>query len=454
MSILDVFQIKKIKAELEQTRQERDTLKSIIAETEKLSLFEITQAITDLEQKRDEAIRVLGEEQTRADRESQKIQASLAQQRKSLDQQIADLNRQIADKKKDLIIFDEEILLQSFGFYKPQYNLQNSDLYKTRLGQIQERQATMVKLGKAAVCSRAWAVNNNEKEGAKMVKDYTKLILRSFNNECDASISNVKASNLESTEKKIRKAFETLNKLTEKMSLAIVSEYLNLKLEELYLVYEYQLKKQEEREEQKRLREQMREEARLLKEIEEMKLKVEKEERHFDKALLAIQERISNAQSEAELSILQEEKAKIESHLIELDKVKQDVRNREQNTRAGYVYVISNMGAFGENIYKIGVTRRLDPQERVDELGDASVPFNFDVHAMIFSNDAPALENALHKAFDRHRVNMINGRREFFHVSLQEIEEVVRKNFSKPVEFAHFADATEYRQSILLRNTN
>ena len=119
--------------------------------------------------------------------------------------------------------------------------------------------------------------------------------------------------------------------------------------------------------------------------------------------------------------------------------------------RAGYVYIISNIGAFGENVYKIGMTRRLDPQDRVDELGDASVPFNFDVHAMIFSDDAPALENALHKAFESRKLNMVNQRREFFNVTLDEIKEVVRKNFDKTVEFVDTPNAEQYRVSLKMK---
>jgi hypothetical protein len=137
--------------------------------------------------------------------------------------------------------------------------------------------------------------------------------------------------------------------------------------------------------------------------------------------------------------------------LAEIEQNKQDILNREQNTRAGYVYIISNVGSFGENVYKIGVTRRLDPQDRIDELGDASVPFKFDIHATIFSDDAPALEDALHQAFEHRRLNAINRRREFFNVTLKEIEEVVKTNFNKPVEFIELADAVEYRESLALK---
>ena len=195
----------------------------------------------------------------------------------------------------------------------------------------------------------------------------------------------------------------------------------------------------------------MREEAKLLKEIEEMKLKLGKEETHFAKALVSIDAQLLKASSDAEREMLETEKANLHLKLAEIEQNKQDLLNREQNTRAGYVYIISNVGSFGEHVYKIGVTRRLDPQERIDELGDASVPFRFDIHATIFSDDAPALEYALHKAFEHRRLNIINRRREFFNVTLKEIEEVVKTNFNKPVEFIELADAIEYRESLALQ---
>lgn len=145
-----------------------------------------------------------------------------------------------------------------------------------------------------------------------------------------------------------------------------------------------------------------------------------------------------------------EKKEEIENQLSNLQQALDDVDYREANQKAGYVYVISNIGAFGENVYKIGMTRRLDPMERVDELGDASVPFNFDVHAMIFSEDAPKLEAALHKAFEDRKLNMVNTRREFFRVTLDEIEAVVKANYDKTVEFIKIPPAEQYRQSLAL----
>ena len=133
-----------------------------------------------------------------------------------------------------------------------------------------------------------------------------------------------------------------------------------------------------------------------------------------------------------------------------MDKALQDLDYREAN-RAGYVYIISNIGAFGENIYKIGMTRKLEPEERIAGLSGASVPFRFDIHAMIFSNDAPKLEAALHNAFADRKMNLVNGRKEFFMVTLEEIKKVVQENHDKTVEFLNVAEAQQYRESEMMR---
>lgn len=211
---------------------------------------------------------------------------------------------------------------------------------------------------------------------------------------------------------------------------------------------EYQVKKQEEKEKIRAIKAQEREAAKLQREIAEQRKKAEKEENHYERALSDVTKQLLNSPEDPDLlnkkQVLEDTLAKIEKSLEELD-------YREANQRAGYVYIISNIGAFGENIYKIGMTRRLDPQERVDELGDASVPFKFDVHAMIFSDDAPALEAALHRAFEDKKVNMVNTRREFFNVTLDEIKTVVKNNFDKTVEFVDVADAEQYRISLRMK---
>ncbi len=233
------------------------------------------------------------------------------------------------------------------------------------------------------------------------------------------------------------------------MGVSISQRYFNLKIDELYLAFEYAQKKQEEKEAQKEARERMREAAKLAKEIEEARKKLEKEQRHYQNALKAVDDQLKNA-SEADRPAIEEKRKELVSQLEKIDKEFKDVDYREANQRAGYVYVISNIGAFGENVYKIGMTRRLNPMDRVDELGDASVPFNFDVHAMIFSDDAPRLEAALHNAFADRKLNFVNQRREFFRVSLDEIKKVVKENYDQSVEFIDLAPAEQYRESLVL----
>lgn len=388
----------------------------------------------------------------------QKMVASLKEEKKELGETItrmngavAALDKEISDKKELIITLDDEILFQEFGLYKPRYEFANSTEYKVKLNSVRELQKEMIKAGTAVTGTTDWTVNNSAAQGKKMVKDMQKLFLRAFNSDCDEAISKVKYNNFDASLKKITASRDAISKLGTIMSLSISMKYYNLKVEELALAFEYQQKKQEEKEEQKMLREQMREEAKLQREIEEARKTVEKEKRHYSNALDRAERAYAAAKNDVDKEIWKEKLDELQAHLIEIEKNLADIDYREANKRAGYVYIISNIGSFGEDVYKIGMTRRLDPQDRVDELGDASVPFNFDVHAMIFSDDAPRLEAALHNEFADRKINMVNHRREFFHVTLDEIEAAVKKNFDKSVEFTKFADADQYRQSLKMK---
>jgi len=276
------------------------------------------------------------------------------------------------------------------------------------------------------------------------------MTLRSFNNECDVSISKVKFNNIVAVEKRILKASEALNKMNVQNKISLSSKYVDLKLEELFLAYEYAGKLEKEKEEQRQIKEQMREEEKARREIVKLKDKVEKEEKHFVQALEKLELQKKDA-SETKMNELELKIIELKNKLKDVQEQKEDVLNRERNTRAGYVYVISNIGSFGEDIYKIGMTRRLEPMDRVRELGDASVPFRFDVHAMIFSEDAPTLESILHKTFDEKRLNMVNIRKEYFAVNLDDIQKVIEENHDKTVEFTITAIAEEYRETKALR---
>lgn len=368
----------------------------------------------------------------------------LEAKKEKLEKTVDKLSASIEAMKKEAIFFEDAITYQDFGLYTPRYNFVSSDLYKTALDRIRANQKEMIKSDTAIFGSKTWTVDGSKSKGNKMIKDMKKLFLRAFNSDCEDVITRVKYNNYEMSLKKIRQSAESIQKLGIMMSLYIAPNYINSKIEELTLAFEYQQKKQEEKDAQKAARAEMREAAKLQKEIEAQRKKIEKEQTHYQTAYEKLLKQLESSPDDADLI---QKKAELETQLQDIDKAMKDIDYREANQRAGYVYIISNIGAFGENVYKIGMTRRLDSQDRIDELGDASVPFNFDVHAMIFSDDAPALETALHKAFEDRKLNMVNTRREFFNVTLDEIKEVVKKNFDKTVEFIDVPDAEQYRIS-------
>ncbi len=380
-----------------------------------------------------------------------KLQKNIDDLQNQLLEKQSDLQKvssEIESKKSQLIILDEEILVQEFGLYKPTFNFASSLGYKEELAKIRSLQKDLIKSKNAVSGNMNWQVNGSTSKGRKMVSDTQKLLLRAFNNECDDIVSKVKYTNFDASLDRIYKSAEAISKLGSIMNISITSRYINAKVKELCLAFEYQQKKQTEKEELKAARAEQREQAKVQKEIEEQRKKMEKEQTHYQTAYENLSAQLSLHPDNTDLLAKKEE---LESKLSDIDKALTDIDYRQANMKAGYVYIISNIGAFGENIYKIGMTRRLDPQERIDELGDASVPFKFDVHAMIFSDNAPALETALHHAFENRKLNMVNQRREFFNVTLDEIKEVVRKNFDKTVEFIDTPDAEQYRISQKLK---
>ena len=370
--------------------------------------------------------------------------AELEAKKERLEKEIDKRTSKIDTLKKEAIFFEDAITFQEFGLYTPRYNFVTSEEYKKELDNIRDAQKKLIKSDKAIIGATTWTVNGSKSKGNKMIADMKKLFLRAFNSDCEDVISKVKYNNFDMSLKKIHQSANSIERLGKSMSLKITPKYIDWKEEELTLAFEYQQKKQEEKEAQKAARAEMREAARLQKEIEAQRKKIEKEQTHYQTAYEKLLKQLEENPDNADLLT---KKSELENQLNDIDKAIKDIDYREANQRAGYVYIISNIGAFGENVYKIGMTRRLDPQDRVDELGDASVPFNFDVHAMIFSDDAPALEAALHKAFEDRKLNMVNTRREFFNVTLDEIKEVVKKNFDKTVEFIDVPDAEQFRVS-------
>lgn len=372
---------------------------------------------------------------------------SKAQKLKSSYEELSKRHNILSKDVKDL---DDESILMEYGLYKPKYNLENSQEYKSRLEGIRAKQKEMIKSNKAMHCSTNWQIGGNKRAGEAMTKKIHKIALNAFNVECDNLILKVKYNNVDAIEERIYKLSDRIEKSLDKWGSNVVQGFISLKIEELHLVHEYQEKLYEEKEEQRLIKEQMREEEKARKEFEKAQRDAEKEEKQYQVALDKARKEADKASAE-EKSKLEEQIKELEAKLTDAHSSKERALSMAQQTKRGHVYVISNIGSFGENVYKIGMTRRLEPMDRVKELGDASVPFTFDVHAMIFSENAPELEGELHKFFDSRRRNKVNLRKEFFDVSLDEIESFCKEKKIE-IEFTKKAEAKEYWETQALKD--
>jgi hypothetical protein len=352
--------------------------------------------------------------------------------------------------RKEVSLFENKLDLIEFGVYEPIYDFEKSDEYRVEQNKVIELQKEMISSERAAICRTNWTIDGSEAKGRASTKRYIKLTLRAFNGECESLISKVKWNNVNQMQERIKKSFETINKISESQTVSIQSEYLELKLQELNLEYEYQLKRQKEKEELRAAQEAMREEEKARREFEQAQKEAEKEEANYEKALEKARKEIEQATGEKHEK-LQAQIEKLEQELKEAKEKKERAISMAQQTKRGHVYIISNIGSFGENVYKIGMTRRLEPEDRIKELGDASVPFQFDIHAMIYSEEAPTLENELHKAFTNKKVNMLNYRKEFFNVTIDEIEQKVKES-GIDAEFSKLPEAMEYRETLAILN--
>lgn len=351
---------------------------------------------------------------------------------------------------KEISVVEEDLEFHSYGIYRPHFDFETSERFKQKIKENRDAQKDLIKSDKAIVCRTEWQVGGDKKEGRKMTDRYMKLMLRAFNNECDSAVLKVKWNNVKKMEERIKKSFETVNKLGESHHIGITGEYSLQKLKELWLTHEYQEKLYEEKEEQKRIKAEIREEEKAQRELEKAKEEADKEEKQFERALEKAKEEMAEAHGE-KASELEAQIELLQKQLQEAHEKKERAISQAQMTKSGHVYVVSNIGSFGKDVFKIGMTRRLEPLDRVKELGDASVPFEFDVHAMIYSDDAPTLENELHKTFGQRRVNLVNERKEFFSISLKDIELKV-KELHGDIEFTRLAEAREYHETMAIRN--
>ena len=387
----------------------------------------------------------------------QELAASVAEKQdrlRKIEEKIASVQDAETEADKHIHAIQAKVDLYSriddfvdYGMYEmPDYLYETSERFALEIKQIREQQKAMIQ-AKQVIITQGTPEDFGESPLIRRVmQEQIKLMVRSFNIECDLLIAKVNPGNLQRTLERIDAVATGLEKSGADLRYGFNTEYVNLKYQECRLQYQFALKKKEEQDEQRAIREQMREEERARREYEKAIEDASREEATYERLLEKARKALETVKAEekqaAELRIQQ-----LEEELAEARAKAQRAISMAQQTKKGYVYVISNIGSFGENVYKIGLTRRLDPRERVRELGDASVPFSFDIHAFIASEDAPALETALHKAFDHQRVNAVNLRKEFFRVSLGDIRKKVEELTGKKSDFVMTILAEEYYQT-------
>ncbi|MCK1430678.1 DUF4041 domain-containing protein [Bradyrhizobium sp. 87] len=348
---------------------------------------------------------------------------------------------ELAETRRAIVETREIALLQEVGVYEYNHPLTDAVAYQAALNRLQDAIKSAVKKdGGAILAITNWQVNGSASEGEKMVREASKLMLRAFNAEADNLVRTLKPYKVDSAIDRLSKVEETIRKLGKTMQLQVSPAYFQLRVDELRLTADFLQKQSEEKEEERQQRERMREERKAQQEIERERAKLEKEKLHYENAFQALEAKGD-----------QDAMQRLRAQIAEVNNAIESVEARAANTKAGYVYVISNIGSFGEEMVKVGMTRRLDPMERVRELSDASVPFNFDVHALFFSNDAVGIETAMHERLGGSRVNAVNRRREFFRARPSAVKALLCELAGELLEFREAADAIEYRQTLNLR---
>jgi hypothetical protein len=346
------------------------------------------------------------------------------------------LEQQIVTLRSEVIDLESVVNLQDLGLYDYENPAQSSAELSGHLEAVRLAIKQTVINKTATTAAPKFLFNNSEAQGRKFVASMTAILLRAYNAEAENCVKTMRAGNLETAKSRLSKAAEQIAKQGAMIQLAINPGYHKLRVQELETTARYlqqlQTEKEAERDERARLRDQAKAESELRAE----RARLDKERAQYASTLEALQ-------AKGDLVGV----ARMQERLADVDKAIENVDYRVANIRAGYVYVISNKGAFGSRMVKIGMTRRLEPMDRVNELGDASVPFRFDVHALFFADDAVAIESMLHQTFSEVRVNRVNNRREFFYVTPQEVLEALKQHNVEVVSFDLDAESDEYRVS-------
>ncbi len=445
-------QLELVQEEIKTKKNEIKEKESIIVEKSNYILTKESQIKNkeiELEQKKKEVIKI--ESRIHDLEELESLTLKIDKQKK----EELRYQNQLIELEKKLKRFEEQYenaleegpeIPSAYGLYEPKYNLTNSTLYKERLEAVRDGQKEAIKNKQALVVNGNWTVDGSKREGNKLVNRVRKMALRAFNGECEAIIASVKYYSKYSARKdRILKSYESINEMVSILNMGISNYYLTLKYQELDLVFDYEVKLRDERQALAKQREIEKDEELAKKEYEREMKRILKEQTHFQNEMSKIRAEL--------LKSTEKEREKYERKISELTKKIERLEEEKQTftrlfeNKAGYVYIISNIGAFGEDVYKIGTTRRLNPYERIDELCNASVPFRFDAHALIFSENCYERERDLHRFFEKNRLNKTNRYKEFFKIPIDEIEKYVLSK-DPTVKFIKMPEAIEYQLSL------
>lgn len=361
---------------------------------------------------------------------------SQRQAEEGLRHRVADLQKQLSELDRQVIVNRDRLVLEEVGLFDFEHPAESSATLATELEALRSEIRQVNKLGLAITAESNFTYNNSAAKGQTFVNQMSRIMLRAYNAEAENAVKTVKAGNLASAQKRLSSAREQIAKQGRMIELSVTDRYHWLRLKELELAARHEQAKAADREKERERRAELREQKALEAEIKREKERLEKERTHYLNSIQRLRDSGDSAGAEA----LQGELDRVDAEIAQAD-------YRAANIRAGYVYVISNIGAFGEGVVKIGMTRRLEPEDRIRELSDASVPFNFDVHALFFSDDAVSIEAMLHREFASQRLNKVNPRREFFRVRPQEVLDALTEHKVSLLEFTTHAAADDFRMS-------
>lgn len=426
---ITMFSAKRIAAELQietkELRSRISALEEVAREYRGLEAVEISRRI--------EALRA----QEAAQRKSAAEQVRAATEELSaVQQQVVRAQGELDSVQRNVIVARDQVELEARGLFDYEHVAETSAALAAELAGLRTRIKDSNKYDKAIHAASDFTFNNSAAKGKTFVNQMRRIMLRAYNAEAENAVKTVKTGNLAPAQKRLSRAKEQIEKQGTMVSLAVDEKYHRLRMREIELAARHHEAVAAEKALERERREELREQRRAEQELRAEKERLEKERTHYLNSIRRLREAGDDARAD-----------ELEGQLAQIDEEIAQADYRAANIRAGYIYVISNVGAFGEGVVKIGMTRRLDPMDRVKELGDASVPFAFDVHALFFSDDAVTVEATLHREFSTQRLNQVNTRKEFFRVTPAEVLEALQKQRVSVLEFRTDAEAEDYRTS-------